>query len=75
MLKQLLSVSDVKKLKTGDQLSDHPEWSLGKTYTVGNVSHWLVYAIYDDGSFELKVFKTDELPEMPWWVIHPDTAL
>ena len=25
MLKQLLSVSDVKQLKTGDQLSDHPE--------------------------------------------------
>ncbi len=68
MLKQILSVSDVKKLKAGDQLSDHPELSMGKVYTIGNVSHGQVYAIYENGRLELKIFKTDEMPEMPWWV-------
>jgi hypothetical protein len=68
MLKQILSVSDVKKLKIGDRLSDHPDSSLGKTYMVGNVSCGLVYAIYDNGHVELKVFKTDEVPQMCWWV-------
>jgi hypothetical protein len=68
MLKQILSVSDVKKLKAGDQLSDHPELSLGKTYTVENISHGIVYAIYDNGYLELKIFKTDEIPASPWWV-------
>lgn len=68
MLKQILSVSDVKKLKAGDQLSDHPELSRGKIYTIGNVSHGLVYAIYESGHYELKILKTDEMPDMPWWL-------
>ena len=68
MLKKILSVSDVKKLKAGDQLSDHHELSLGKMYTIGNVSHGLVYAIYDNGDRELKVFRTDEIPDMSWWL-------
>jgi hypothetical protein len=73
MLKQLLSVSDVNQLKTGDQLTDHPELSLGKMYTIGNVSHGLVYAIFDNGRLELKLLKTDELPDSPWWVrVYPD---
>ena len=75
MLKQILSVSDVKQLKTGDQLSDHPEWSMGKTYTIGNISYGLVYAIFDNGHLELKVFKTDEVPDAPWWVqIHMEQS-
>ena len=73
MLKQILSVSDVKKLKAGDQLSDHPELAMGKTYTIENISHGLVYAVYDNGNFELKVFNTNEIPAMPWWVhTYPD---
>jgi hypothetical protein len=75
MLKQILSVSDVKKLKAGDQLSDHPEMSLGKTYTIANVSHGLVYAICENGHLELKIFKTDEIPDMPLWVyVNADLA-
>jgi hypothetical protein len=68
MLKQILSVSDVKKLKAGDQLSDHPELALGKTYTIENISHGIVYAVHDNGHLELKIFKTDEIPEITWWV-------
>jgi hypothetical protein len=68
MLKQILSVGDVKKLKAGDQLSDHPELSRGKIYTVENISHGILYAIHDNGYFELKIFKTDEMPEVPWWI-------
>jgi hypothetical protein len=67
MLKQILSVNDVKKLKTGDRLSDRPE-RLGKIYTIQNISHGLVYAIYDNDRLELKVFKTDEVPDMSWWL-------
>ena len=73
MLKQILSVSDVKKLKAGDQLSDNPELSLGKTYTIENISDGIVYAIYDNGYLELKIFRTDEIPDTPWWVhSYPD---
>ncbi len=68
MLKKILSVSDVKKLKAGDQLSDHADLSMGKIYTIGNVSHGIVYAIYDNGHRELKIFKTDELPDTSWWI-------
>jgi hypothetical protein len=68
MLKQILSVSDVKKLKAGDHLSDHPVDSLGKKYVIGNISHGLIYAIHDNGYLELKLLKTDELPELTWWV-------
>lgn len=68
MLKQILSVSDVKKLKAGDHLSDHPMGSFGKTYIIENISHGLIYAIHDNDRLELKVFKTDELPDVSWWV-------
>jgi hypothetical protein len=72
MLKQLLSVSDVKQLKTGDRLSDQPDFSLGKVYTIENISRGLVYAIYDNIYCELKVFTTDEVPQICWWVSVPD---
>ncbi len=75
MLKQILSVSDVKQLKIGDLLSDHPEWSLGKTYTVENISRGLVYIIFDNGHLELKILKTDEIPQTAWWTkIDPEAG-
>ena len=68
MFSQLLSVSDLEKLKAGDRISDHPESSLGKMYTVGNISQGLIYAIYDTDNLELKIFKRDEMPAGAWWV-------
>ena len=69
MLKQILSVSDVKKLQVGDQLFDNPAFSLAKTYIVQNISNSMVYAIYENGHQELKLLKTDEVPNASWWVI------
>jgi hypothetical protein len=69
MLKQILSVGDVKKLQVGDQLFDNPEFSLAKTYVVQNVSDSMVYAIHENGHQELKLLKTDEIPGSSWWVI------
>jgi hypothetical protein len=69
MLKQILSVSDVKKLKVGDQLFDNPEFALAKIYIVQNVSNSMVYAIHENGHRELKLLKTDEMPQACWWVI------
>jgi len=71
MLKQILSVSDVKKLKAGDILSDHPELPMGKTYIVENVSQANVYVIHDNGNLEMKIIKRDEVPEKEWWVFVP----
>ena len=68
MLRQLLSISDVEKLKSGDQLSDHPEWSSGKIFTVVNVCNGLIYAISEGYLLELKTFKIDALPQAPWWL-------
>ena len=68
MLKQILSVSDVKKLQVGDQLFDNPEFSLAKIYVVRNVSDRMIYAIHEDGHQELKLLKTDEMPASSWWV-------
>jgi hypothetical protein len=49
---------------------------MGKTYTIGNISHGLVYAILDNGHLELKVFKTDEVPDASWWVqIHTERSI
>jgi hypothetical protein len=69
MLKQILSVSDVKKLQVGDQILDNPEFSLAKTYIVQNISNNMVYAIHENGHRELKLLRTDEMPQFPWWVI------
>ena len=69
MLKQILSANDVKKLEVGDQLSDHPEEGLGKTYIILNISKGLVYAVYENGQMELKVFNMHETPETQWWII------
>jgi hypothetical protein len=69
MSKQILSVSDVKKLKAGDRLSDHPDLSIGKIYTVGNVADGQVYVIHDSEILELKILKADQLPEIAWWMI------
>jgi hypothetical protein len=69
MLKQILSVSDVKKLIIGDQLLDHSDTTLGKTYTVCNVSERLVYAISGDHALELKILYTNEIPQTNWWVL------
>ncbi len=69
MLKQILSVSDVDKLKTGDILSDHSELSLGKKYTIENVFQGNIYAIHDNGFLEMKILKMDEVPGKKWWVI------
>ena len=68
MLKQILSVSDVKKLQVGDQLFDNPEFSLAKVYIVQNVSNSTIYAIHENGHRELKILKTDEMPYSSWWV-------
>ena len=68
MLKQILSVTDVKKLKTGDILSDHPDFSLGKKYTIEKVSQGNIYAIHDNGFLEMKILKMDEVPGNEWWV-------
>ena len=69
MLKQLLSVDDIEKLKIGDHLCDGPQLSAAKLYTIGNISHGQVYAIHQNNHFELKVFKCDELPATPWWLL------
>jgi hypothetical protein len=69
MLKQILSVSDVRNLKAGDRISDHPDPSLGKIYTVGNVADGQIYVIHDSGILELKILKTDQLPEPGWWMV------
>ena len=69
MLKQVLSVSDVRKLKVGDQLFNHSELQLAKTYTIQNISEGMVYAIYENGYRELKILQTDYLPQDSWWVI------
>ena len=68
MLKQILSVSDVSKLKVGDQLFDNPEFSLAKVYIVQNVSNGTIYAVHENGLRELKILKTDEMPYLSWWV-------
>ena len=62
MLKQILSVSDVKKLQVGDELFDHPEFSQAKIFIVQNVSDGTIYAIHENGRRELKILKTDEMP-------------
>jgi hypothetical protein len=69
MLKQILSVSDVKKLKAGDRITDHPDSSIGKIYRIGNIADGQIYAIHDGSSLELKIFKTDQLPEIAWWIV------
>ena len=68
MLKQILSVSDVKRLQVGDQLFDNSESTLAKIYVVQNVSNSTVYAIHENGHRELKILKTDEIPYSAWWV-------
>jgi hypothetical protein len=68
MLKQILSLSDVKKLQVGDQLYDNPEFSQAKIYVIQNVSNSTIYAIYENGHRELKILKTDEIPYSSWWV-------
>jgi len=68
MLKKILSVGDVKKLQVGDQLYDNSEFSLAKVYIVQNVSNSTIYAIHENGSRELKILKTDEIPYSSWWV-------
>jgi hypothetical protein len=69
MLKQILSVRDVKKLKVGDQLFNHSELQLAKTYTIQNISDGMVYAIHENGYHELKILQIDYLPQDSWWVI------
>ena len=68
MLKQLLSIRDVNDLRMGNRLSDNPEKDLGKTYTIQNVAHGLVYAINDSDNLELRVLATGTLPLSNWWV-------
>jgi len=68
MLKQILSVSDIKKLQVGDQLFDNSEFSLAKTYIIQNISNSMVYAIHENGHRELKLLRTDEMPQSSWWV-------
>ena len=68
MLKQILSVSDIKKLQVGDLLFDNAEFSLAKIYTVQNVSNNIIYAIHENSHRELKLLKTDELPYASWWI-------
>ena len=73
LFKQFLSVSDIQKLKIGDQLCDGPQLSLAKLYTIGNISHGLVYAIHQNGHFELKIFRSSEMPATSWWLLtQPD---
>ena len=69
MLKQILSISDVKKLQVGDQLFDDPEYSLAKTYIIQNISDGVVYAIYENGYQVLKLSKADDLPREAWWIL------
>ena len=68
MLKQILSVSDVKKLQVGDQLFDHPEFSLAKTYIIQNISHGIIYAIHENGHLELKLLNLEDDPPLHWWM-------
>jgi len=68
MLKQILSVSDVKKLQVGAELFDNSEFSLAKIYIVQNVSNGTIYAVHENGHRELKILKTDEMPYSSWWV-------
>jgi hypothetical protein len=67
MLKQILSVSDVKKLQVGDLLFDNPESSVAKIYIVQNVSNNTIYAIHENSHRELRILKTDEIPYASWW--------
>jgi hypothetical protein len=68
MLKQIHSVSDVKKLQVGDLLFDSPETSVAKVYIVQNVSNNTIYAIHENSRRELKILKTDEIPYASWWI-------
>jgi len=68
MLKQILSVGDVKRLQVGDQLFDNAEFALAKIYIVQNVSNSTIYAIHENGHRELKILKTDEIPFSSWWI-------
>ncbi len=69
MLKKISSVNDIQQLVIGDMLLDHAELAKAKTYTVKNITNGIIYAIHDNGNYDLKVFPADSPSEREWWLL------
>lgn len=71
MLRKINSARDIRQLVIGDTLIDDAEISNAKKYTVKNISDGVIYAIYDNGYCNLKVFSADLPSNSDWWVLSP----
>ena len=69
MLRKISSVKDIQQLVIGDTLLDHAEPEKAKKYLVRNITNGIIYAIYDDGYCDLKVFPADSPSEREWWLL------
>ena len=69
MLKKINSDKDIRQLVIGDTLIDDTEISRAKKYTVRNIADGIIYAIYDNGYCDLKVFSADLPSHTDWWLL------
>lgn len=69
MLRKINSDKDIRQLVIGDTLIDDAEISNAKKYTVKNIADGIIYAIYDNGYCDLKVFSADLPSHTDWWLL------
>ena len=69
MLKKIASARDIRQLVIGDTLIDDGEISKAKKYTIRNITDGLVYAIHDNGNYDLKVFSVETPSHTDWWLL------
>ena len=62
MLRKINSANDIRQLVIGDTLIDDVEISNARKYTVTNIHDGIIYAIYENGYSDLKVFSADLPP-------------
>jgi hypothetical protein len=64
MLKKVTSMDEINQ---GDVLLFGPQPKEDKPYTIKNVASGHVYAIRENGSFDLKLITTYSLSVEDWW--------
>jgi|GEM_PF-1090717 len=71
MLRKINSAKDIRQLVIGDTLIDDAEISNARKYTVTNIHDGIIYAIYENGYSDLKVFSADLPSHTDWWLLSP----